>query len=62
MTYPPFDSEHYGPAKEIGPTIDAALDALGEDFTIALPVNGRTTYMGYHFVNASSCAANRYAT
>jgi uncharacterized protein YgbK (DUF1537 family) len=45
-----FDST---PAGNIGPTIDAALDELGEDFTIALPalpVNGRTTYMGYHFV------------
>ncbi|HEX8774159.1 MAG TPA: 3-oxo-tetronate kinase [Pyrinomonadaceae bacterium] len=46
-----FDST---PEGNIGPTIDAALDALGEDFTIALPalpVNGRTTYMGHHFVN-----------
>jgi 3-dehydrotetronate 4-kinase len=46
-----FDST---PEGNIGPTIDAALDALGEDFTIALPalpVNGRTTYQGYHFVN-----------
>jgi len=46
-----FDSS---PAGNIGPTIDAALDELGEDFTIvvpALPVNGRTTYMGYHFVH-----------
>lgn len=45
-----FDSTAEG---NIGPSIDAALDELGEDFTIALPalpVNGRTTYMGYHFV------------
>jgi uncharacterized protein YgbK (DUF1537 family) len=46
-----FDSTEKG---NIGCTIDAALDELGEDFTIAypaLPVNGRTTYMGYHFVH-----------
>jgi 3-dehydrotetronate 4-kinase len=46
-----FDSTERG---NIGPTIDAALDELGEEFTIALPalpVNGRTTYMGYHFVH-----------
>ena len=46
-----FDST---PAGNIGPTIDAALDELAEDFTIALPalpVNGRTTYQGYHFVH-----------
>ncbi|HEX8141160.1 MAG TPA: 3-oxo-tetronate kinase [Pyrinomonadaceae bacterium] len=46
-----FDST---PEGNIGPTIDAALEALGQDFTIALPalpVNGRTTYQGYHFVN-----------
>jgi uncharacterized protein YgbK (DUF1537 family) len=46
-----FDST---PEGNIGPTIDAGLDALGEVFTIALPalpVNGRTTYQGYHFVN-----------
>ncbi|HEX8139197.1 MAG TPA: 3-oxo-tetronate kinase [Pyrinomonadaceae bacterium] len=46
-----FDST---PEGNIGPTIETALDALGEDFTIALPalpVNGRTTYQGYHFVN-----------
>ena len=45
-----FDST---PDGNIGPSIDAALDELGEDFTIALPalpVNGRTTYQGYHFV------------
>jgi 3-dehydrotetronate 4-kinase len=45
-----FDST---PAGNIGPAIDAALDETGESFTIALPalpVNGRTTYMGYHFV------------
>jgi uncharacterized protein YgbK (DUF1537 family) len=46
-----FDSTSEG---NIGPSIDAALDELGEAFTIALPalpVNGRTTYMGYHFVH-----------
>ncbi len=45
-----FDST---PAGNIGPSIDAALDETGQPFTIALPalpVNGRTTYMGYHFV------------
>lgn len=44
-----FDST---PAGNIGQSIDAALDESGEPFTIALPalpVNGRTTYMGYHF-------------
>jgi len=46
-----FDSSAAG---NIGPSIDAALDELGESFTVALPalpVNGRTTYMGYHFVH-----------
>lgn len=46
-----FDSTAEG---NIGPSIDAALDELGEAFTIALPalpVNGRTTYMGHHFVH-----------
>jgi uncharacterized protein YgbK (DUF1537 family) len=45
-----FDSTIEG---NIGASIDAALDELDEDFTIAvpaLPVNGRTTYLGYHFV------------
>jgi len=45
-----FDST---PEGNIGPSIDAALDELGRDFTVAvpaLPVNGRTTYQGYHFV------------
>jgi 3-dehydrotetronate 4-kinase len=45
-----FDSTAAG---NIGPSIDAAMDETGEPFTIALPalpVNGRTTYMGYHFV------------
>ena len=45
-----FDST---PEGNIGPSIDAALDELGEEFTVAvpaLPVNGRTTYQGYHFV------------
>jgi uncharacterized protein YgbK (DUF1537 family) len=46
-----FDST---PEGNIGPTIDAALEELNEEFTVALPalpVNGRTTYRGYHFVN-----------
>src|SRR5215212_530230 len=46
-----FDST---PEGNIGPTIDAALAELGEEFTVALPalpVNGRTTYRGYHFVH-----------
>lgn len=46
-----FDST---PEGNIGPSIDAALDEIGEEFTIAvpaLPVNGRTTYLGHHFVN-----------
>ena len=45
-----FDST---PTGNIGPSIDAAMDETGAKFTIALPalpVNGRTTYMGYHFV------------
>lgn len=45
-----FDSTAEG---NIGPSLDAAMDELGEPFTVALPalpVNGRTTYMGYHFV------------
>ncbi len=46
-----FDSTSEG---NIGTSLDAALDSLDEDFTIAvpaLPVNGRTTYRGYHFVH-----------
>lgn len=46
-----FDST---PEGNIGPTIDAALEELNEEFTVALPalpVNGRTTYRGYHFVH-----------
>ncbi|HLM55055.1 MAG TPA: 3-oxo-tetronate kinase [Pyrinomonadaceae bacterium] len=46
-----FDST---PEGNIGPSIDAAMDELGEEFTVALPalpVNGRTTYQGYHFVH-----------
>jgi len=45
-----FDST---PRGNIGQMIDAGLDLLG-GYTIALPalpVNGRTTYMGNHFVN-----------
>ncbi len=46
-----FDSTAEG---NIGCTIEAAMDEMGQGFTIALPalpVNGRTTYMGYHFVH-----------
>ena len=46
-----FDSTAEG---NIGPALDAALDEAGEQFTVALPalpVNGRTTYMGHHFVH-----------
>ena len=46
-----FDSTEKG---NIGPVTDALLDALGENFTIAcpaLPVNGRSLYQGYLFVN-----------
>src|SRR5215210_2019419 len=46
-----FDSS---PEGNIGPTIDAAMEELNEPFTVALPalpVNGRTTYQGYHFVH-----------
>lgn len=45
-----FDSTAKG---NIGPVTDALLDALGENQTIispALPVNGRTVYLGYLFV------------
>ncbi len=46
-----FDSTAEG---NIGPSLDAAMDELGEPFTVALPalpVNGRTTYMGHHFLH-----------
>ena len=46
-----FDSTPQG---NIGPAIETALDEIGETFTVAvpaLPVSGRTTYMGYHFVH-----------
>ncbi|QQP91772.1 four-carbon acid sugar kinase family protein [Skermanella sp. TT6] len=46
-----FDSTARG---NIGPVTDALLDALGEELTVicpALPVNGRTIYNGYLFVN-----------
>lgn len=46
-----FDSTEEG---NIGPSLDAAMDALTGNFTIAtpaLPVNGRTTCWGYHFVH-----------
>ena len=46
-----FDST---PEGNIGPSIDAAMEETGARFTVALPalpVNGRTTYRGYHFVD-----------
>ena len=46
-----FDST---PKGNIGPVTDALLAALDEDFTVicpVLPVNGRTIYHGYLFVN-----------
>ncbi|MFV0431223.1 MAG: 3-oxo-tetronate kinase [Alphaproteobacteria bacterium] len=46
-----FDSTPQG---NIGPVTDALMDAMGEKSTIicpALPINGRTSYMGYLFVN-----------
>lgn len=46
-----FDSTAQG---NIGPVTDALMKELGVDFTIlspALPVNGRTVYKGYLFVN-----------
>ncbi|MCC8193587.1 MAG: four-carbon acid sugar kinase family protein [Deltaproteobacteria bacterium] len=46
-----FDSTAKG---NIGPVTDALLDALGGEITVmapALPVNGRTVYLGYLFVN-----------
>jgi len=47
-----FDSTREG---NIGPTLDAAVAALAVEATIvcpALPVNGRTVYMGHLFVGA----------
>ncbi len=47
-----FDSTAKG---NIGPVTDALLEALKSDLTVmcpALPVNGRTVYCGYLFVNA----------
>lgn len=46
-----FDSTAQG---NLGPVIDALLDALGADFTIACPVfpeAGRTLYRGHLFIN-----------
>jgi len=46
-----FDSTEKG---NIGPVTDALLHELGESFTVicpSLPVNGRTVYNGYLFVN-----------
>ena len=47
-----FDSTRAG---NIGPTLDAALDALAAPATIvcpALPINGRTVYQGHLFVGS----------
>lgn len=47
-----FDSTSRG---NIGPVTDVLLDALGSEFTIAvpaLPVNGRTQYFGHLFVGS----------
>jgi uncharacterized protein YgbK (DUF1537 family) len=46
-----FDST---PRGNIGPSLDAAMERLGARGAVvcpALPVNGRLTFMGYHFVN-----------
>lgn len=46
-----FDSTAKG---NIGPVTDALMQALGTDITVicpALPVNGRTVYKGYLFIN-----------
>ncbi|MDC7244615.1 MAG: four-carbon acid sugar kinase family protein, partial [Sphaerochaetaceae bacterium] len=46
-----FDSSSEG---NIGPVTDALMEALGEKITLvcpSLPVNGRTVYKGYLFVN-----------
>jgi uncharacterized protein YgbK (DUF1537 family) len=48
-----FDST---PKGNIGQSLDAAVDTLHAPGAIvcpALPVNGRTTYMGYHFVGSA---------
>ncbi|MGD2175324.1 MAG: four-carbon acid sugar kinase family protein [Candidatus Brocadiaceae bacterium] len=48
-----FDSTRKG---NIGPSLDAAIECLDVEATIvcpALPVNGRTTYNGYHFVHGA---------
>jgi len=53
-----FDSTTEG---NIGPSLDAAMDELAEQFTVALPalpVNGRTTYMGHHFVRRQLLSAS----
>lgn len=51
-----FDSTPQG---NIGPVLEAALQATGQQGTVvvpALPVNGRTTCHGYHFVNGCPLA------
>ncbi|MDZ7637092.1 MAG: four-carbon acid sugar kinase family protein [Bryobacterales bacterium] len=50
-TWSTFDSTSEG---NIGPAIEELMDLLQVDFTVALPalpVNGRTTYQGHHFVH-----------
>lgn len=45
-----FDST---PEGNIGASLDAAMDEIDQEFIVAVPafpVNGRTTYMGHHFV------------
>ncbi len=57
-----FDST---PKGNIGPVIDALLNELGEPFTIAcpaLPVNGRTQYMGHLFVDGAPLAESHMRT
>jgi uncharacterized protein YgbK (DUF1537 family) len=57
-----FDST---PKGNIGPVIDALLNELGEPFTIAcpaLPVNGRTQYMGHLFVDGVPLAESHMRT
>ncbi len=57
-----FDST---PEGNIGRSLDAAQDLLGFSSTIvcpALPVNGRTTYKGYHFVHDHLLSESPLAT
>jgi uncharacterized protein YgbK (DUF1537 family) len=57
-----FDST---PKGNIGPVTDALLNELGEPFTLAipaLPVNGRTQYMGHLFVDGVPLAESPMRT